>query len=251
MKHQWKIPTRRVFFVRSSSIRLGTSISSLWWLYLTPIALSVLWITSCSRDSAAGGSGTNIRSYRLLSVLVPVPSLNSKAPSPRKLPWKGKVSNPMSRHTLSTIYAHLLYPWDLSLPLRRSSPRRGPWTASSLSSLPYLQVPSLAPPGSPSRSTTTERLRHVEEISICIRTAIFVASLSSWSLKIFSMPKSSPFLPVSPWIPSKYLQKYQHLAGLFCLWQLPGLNTGVITNGHLLLLVDLTRINKLFYWTCA
>lgn len=39
---------------RSSSIRLGNSTSSLRWLYLTPIALSVLWMSLSSVTS--GGS---------------------------------------------------------------------------------------------------------------------------------------------------------------------------------------------------
>jgi len=81
-------------------------------------------------------------------------------------------------------------------------------------------------------------------------TAILVASLSSCNLKIFSIPKSSPLLALSPCTPSKYLvTDDMSLIRVIKFRHIPGLDTRFISNRHLLLLVYLASIYQFLHRT--
>lgn len=68
---------------------------------------------------------------------------------------------------------------------------------------------------------------------------------------MFSIPKSSPFLELSPWIPSKYLEiEYKLPLYDFYRGSWPRLYACVISNLHLLLFIELTCINQFLDRTC-
>lgn len=88
--HSWKIRscrTLRVYFVRSSSIRLGCSNSSFIWLYLTPVAFNVFWMISLSVSCTSGIAEKLSVKPSLQRIENYLPSSKRSAPRPFKLAY--------------------------------------------------------------------------------------------------------------------------------------------------------------------
>ena len=79
-----------------------------------------------------------------------------------------------------------------------------------------------------------------------MRTAILVARVVSCSLKMFLIPNSSPCLLLSPCTPSKYLpQRLNFMIRTCSKRSLPCLQTSIVADLHLLLLVHLAGVYEL------